>query len=204
LPALYQGRDINIGLCSPNPNIRVNTTIGTGRFSARAGEQTIEWNYQMDNVPKAMVTQPYQLRIYVYDATNLPKAKLSPGVKKTCWILGGSGALVGLAGLWPYMNALDRHEDYKQFVDPEDPFYEAKGTDRESYYRQADNRYVLAQAMMYTGGAAIAGSAVLALVGKGRAKKELRNTGCAFAPRLRLDPVIVADDGPGLGIRLRF
>lgn len=200
----YNGRTVNVVLCSFNPNIRVNTTIGTGTFIATPGDKRVEWNYQLDNVPKAMASQPNQLRIYVYDLSNLPKAQVSPEIRKKCWILAGAGVGVGLLSIWPYTDALAKHDDYKTFLNRQDPFYTDQGTDREAFYKKADNEYVGAQVMMFTGGALVLTGVIWSVVEKNRAKKDLKNTICAAPPRWRLEPVLVTTHSPGISLKVRF
>ncbi|MEZ4967705.1 MAG: hypothetical protein R2791_20860 [Saprospiraceae bacterium] len=200
----YSGRTISIVLCSQNPNIRVNTTIGTGTVMASPGNKTVEWNYQMDNVPRAMASQPNQLRIYVYDLNNMPKARVSPETQKKAWILAGSGALVGLAGIFPYTKALAKHDDYAAHIDPQDVFYTSQNTSRESFYKKADNQYVGGQVMMFTGGALILTGIIWSAIEKGKAKKDLKNTICNVPPRWQIEPSWVAGNAPGVALRLRF
>jgi hypothetical protein len=205
IPPQYHGRQVEVILCSHNPNIRVSTLKGTGLTVASAGEKTVEWNYQMDFVPRAMASQPNTLRIYVYDVTNKPKAIVSPETKKKCWILSGTGATVGLAGIWPFLDAKSKHENYLKYTSPNDPFYTEQGTDRESYYKKADNKYVGAQVMMYTGGALILTSIVWSAIEKNKAKKEMKNTFCAAPPRFKIEPMFIVDgNSPGAGVRIKF
>ena len=200
----YNRRTIQVVLCSYNPGIRVNTTIGTGTFNAVPGDRTVEWNYQMDNVPRAMASQPNQLRIYVYDVSNMPKAQVGPDIRKKCWILVGSGALVGLGAIYPYTDALSKHDDYAKYLDKQDVFYTSRGTTRDAFYKKADNEYVGAQVMMVAGGALVLSGVVWSIVEKNRARKELKNTICAAPPRWRLDPVLIANTAPGIKLGIRF
>lgn len=202
IPAQYNNQMVNVILCSLNPNIRVNTLIGTGSTTGKVNE--VAWNYQMDNVPKAMASQPNQLRIYVYAANEMPKARISPETKKKCWILGGAGALVGLVGIWPYTDALSKHDNYAKYLNRDDPFYVAEGTDRDGYYDKADKEYVGAQVMIYTGGALVLGSIIWSVIEKGKAKKELKNTICTTRPHWKLEPVLITNGLPGVGLSVRF
>ncbi len=204
IPAQYNGRQIEVILCSPDPNARMVTVKGTGVMTASAGEKTVEWNYQMDFVPKAIASQPNKLRLYVYDVNNKPKARISNETKKNCWILAGAGAVVGLVGILPWVDAQSKHDNYANYLAPNDPFYVDKGTDRDAYYTKADNEFVGAQAMMYVGGAAILAAIIWSSIEKKQAKKELKNTLCTAPARWKLEPMFVVNDSPGVGLRLRF
>ncbi len=207
IPAQFVGQRVIVTLCANDPSVIVNTVTGAGNIQVQAaGKRTVEWNYQMDNVPRAIATKPGLLKVYVYGVNNQPKAVVSPGVKKTCLIGSAAGAVVAGVGVWLWLDAKKDHEDtYLPNVNIDDPIFMENGaTDRDDYYTKINRKNILGQVLGIGGAAAVIGSGIWAIVDKRNNKKDLQSAICVAPPRWKFEPMFVSGNAVGTGIRVRF
>lgn len=204
IPPQFLGQRVIVTLCSTDPTVIVNTVTGAGNIMVQAaGKRTVEWNYQMDNVPRAIATKPGLLKVYVYGLNNQPKAQINPGVKKASLIIGGAGALVAGAGLYLFLDAKKDHKNiYLPNENLDDPIFTENGADnRDDYYTKINRKNIAGQIMMILGGAAVIGTTTWAVLDKKRNKKALKSAICTAPPRFTLEPMFVSN---GAGVRLKF
>lgn len=206
IPATHDGTLVDIVLCSPNSDFKIRTTTGIGMsVKAKAGLNTITWNYQMDNIPKIIASKPGQLRIYVYSVIDMPTAKLSKKTNLKIGVLVGAGA-VG----WGYghfvmrKKALDDYAAYKLNTVPNATFYTAQGTNRSGFYDTTDKKYVNSQIVEGVSIVAFAAGVVWYGLEKHHALQAEKNAFCYDAGRWNAAPILLTGTSPGAGIRLRF
>lgn len=206
LPPQYEGTLVDIVLCSPNTDFRIRTTTGIGMsVRAKAGVNTVTWNYQMDVVPRIIASKPDQLRLYVYSVINMPTAKLSRGtnIGVGALVVGGA-ALVGVGHFVMRKQAQDDYATYKLKTKSDDPFYTAQGTDRSGFYDATDKKNMRAQWVRGAGIGCMAGGVIWWIAAKSNAQKKEKNAFCYDAGTWLIEPILFDDTASGLGARLRF
>ncbi len=77
IPSQHIGKKVIVTLDSDDFDVPM-TVRGTGVTIVSAGEKTVEWNYQMDFVSKAIASQPNKLHIHVEEIEDFPYFPFPP------------------------------------------------------------------------------------------------------------------------------